>query len=239
MSRGRKRLLLAAAVLLAWLAALRWGNEIAIALESDAASISHGTPANGWLEHGKRLPARGENFRAYSALGTLLGRNSVHGDVRAAVLDAYAALADSRPVTRYVYAETGWPSGGRFRPHRTHRNGMAVDFHVPVVDADGNSRWLPSHVLNKWGYGLEFDTEGRLDELLIDFEAIADHLLALEAAARRHDLRIESVIFDPPLHAKLFGTRNGQRLRDRVRFSQRSAWVRHDEHYHVVFATAR
>lgn len=239
MRRRRRRFLLAALALLGWLAVLRWGNEIAIAMESDAASVSYGTPGNGRLVNGKRLPGRGENFRAYSSLGTLLGRNTVHGDVRGAVLEAYASLAEARPATRYVYAETGWPQGGRMRPHRTHRNGMAVDFHVPVMDAEGVSRWIPSHAFNKWGYGLEFDAEGRLDELQIDFDALAAHLLALDMAAGRHGLRIGVVIFDQPLHSKLFAAQGGQRLRDRIPFSQRPAWVRHDEHYHVVFVADR
>ncbi|MBW8310835.1 MAG: hypothetical protein K0M64_02265 [Rhizobium sp.] len=239
MSQAGKRLLFIAGLLLAWLALLRWGNDLAILLEDDATSRSHGTPADGWLENGKRLPSRGDNFRAYSSLGTLLGRNAVHGSVRDSVVDAYAALAASHPATRYVYAETGWPSGGRFRPHRTHSNGLAVDFHVPVVDIEGTSRWLPTYPWNQWGYGLEFDSEGRLGALRIDYDAMAAHLLALDDAARNHGLRLEVVIFDPPLHAPLFAAKGGARLRDRVRFSQRPAWVRHDEHYHVVFAAAR
>jgi len=239
-TRTRKRwLLLFAGLLLAWLAILRWGNDVVIALEDDAPSRSHGTPANGRLENGKRLPSRGENFRAYSSLGTLLGRNAVHHAVRDTIRDAYADLAVARPESRFVYAETGWPSGGRFRPHRTHRNGMAVDFHVPVMDAGGDPRWLPTYPWNQWGYGLEFDTEGRLDDLRIDFEAMAAHLLALEAAARDNGLRIEVVIFDPPMHAALFAAEGMAALHRRVRFSPQAAWIRHDEHYHVVFAPAR
>jgi hypothetical protein len=60
----RSRWLFAGALLLAWLAALRWGNDVAILLEDDAPSRSHGTPGSGRLENGKRLPSRGENFRA-------------------------------------------------------------------------------------------------------------------------------------------------------------------------------
>ena len=239
MSRRRKRWLLLLGVLLAWLAILRWGNDLAIALQDDAPSRSHGTPGNGRLENGKRLPSRGDNFRAYSSLGTLLGRNAVHHAVRDAVVDAYAALAVSQPRNRYVYAESGWPSGGRFRPHRTLRNGMAVDFHVPVVDAGGEPRWLPTYPWNQWGYRLEFDGRGRLGRLRIDFDAMAAHLQALEEAARDHGLRIEVVIFDPPLHAALFSAQGMDALRTRVRFTPRAAWVRHDEHYHVVFAPAR
>ena len=239
MTRTRRRWWLWVGLLLAWLAALRWGNDVAIALEGEAPSRSHGTPANGRLENGKRLPSRGDNFRAYSSLGTLLGRNAVHGAVRDAVVDAYAALAASRPEARFVYAETGWPNGGRLRPHVTHRNGMAVDFHVPVSDTDGDPRWLPTYPWNLWGYGLEFDAQGRLDDLRIDFDAMAAHLLALEAAGQKRGLRIEVVIFDPPMHRLLFAAEGMAAMRSRVRFTPREAWVRHDEHYPVVFAPAR
>jgi len=119
---------------------LRFGNTVAIALESPRPSRSIGTPAQGELHDGKRLPSRGENFRAYSDLGALLGRNAVHHKVRDAVLEAYAELARDHADVTFVYGETGWPGGGRFEPHRTHQNGMAVDFFVPVRDRDGRAR---------------------------------------------------------------------------------------------------
>ncbi|MGH7674652.1 MAG: hypothetical protein ACREMV_05210, partial [Gemmatimonadales bacterium] len=74
-----------------------FGNDLLRALESAAPSRAIGTPRNGRLEYGKRLPTTGPNFRAYSRLAVLLGRASVHGSVRAAVLDAYAQLAAQRP----------------------------------------------------------------------------------------------------------------------------------------------
>lgn len=160
----------------------------------------------------------------------------MHGDVRAALLDAYATLAAARPDDCYVYGETGWPEGGRFRPHRTHRNGMAVDFFVPVTDADAAPHCLGTHALNRWGYDIEFDADGRSGSDRIDFAAMAAHLHALADAAAANGLRIDTVIFDPALHRALFAAPGGDRLRGRMRFSPRQAWVRHDEHYHVVFA---
>jgi penicillin-insensitive murein endopeptidase len=234
-TRGRRLPIAAAVALFAWLAVLRWGNDLAIAFETDAPSVSHGTPADGRLEHGKRLPTRGDNFRAYSEFGALLGRVAVHSRVRDTVIAGYATVARTLPDRRFVYGETGWPSGGRFRPHRTHRNGMAVDFHVPVLAADGAPVELPTHPFNRWGYDVEFDRDGRAGDLRIDYPAMAAHLLALADAAAAHGLRIETVIFDPALHAALFRAPGGDALRRRVPFSPRPAWVRHDEHYHVVF----
>jgi penicillin-insensitive murein endopeptidase len=231
----RRGPVLAGLCLLGLVLLLRYGNSLAIALESPQPSRSLGTPARGELQHGKRLPSRGDNFRAYSDLGALLGRNAVHGKVRAAMLDAYAQLARDQADVTYVYGETGWPGGGRFAPHRTHQNGLAVDFFVPVRDDQGRPQAVPTHAFNRYGYDLEFNTQGRMAGYRIDFPAMAAHLEALRVAGRRHGLDIQVVIFDPRLQPALFASRGGGNLRGRMNFSRRDAWVRHDEHYHVVF----
>ncbi len=211
-----------------------FGNDVLRAVESDAPSVSHGTASDGWLEHGKRLPSAGENFRTYSRLGALLGRNAVHERVHDAILDSYATLAaDSKTAAlRFVYGETGWPSGGSFRPHKTHRNGLSVDFMTPVVSEAGRSVPLPTSVFNLWGYREEFDAEGRLGDLRIDYEALGFHLLALDRVAQTNGLRIRRVIFDPQLQPYLFEAMPEVR---RLSFSERRSWVRHDEHYHIDF----
>jgi penicillin-insensitive murein endopeptidase len=231
----RRGPVLAGLCLLGLVLLLRYGNSLAIALESPQPSRSLGTPARGELQHGKRLPSRGDNFRAYSDLGALLGRNAVHGKVRAAMLDAYAQLARDQADVTYVYGETGWPGGGRFAPHRTHQNGLAVDFFVPVRDDEGRPQAVPTHAFNRYGYDLEFNARGRMPGYRIDFPAMAAHLEALRSAGRRHGLDIEVVIFDPRLQPELLASRGGENLRGRMNFSRRDAWVRHDEHYHVVF----
>lgn len=203
-----------------------------------AGSVCYGTPANGRLEGGVRLPAKGDNFAPYSELGVGLGRTYVHERVARTVTAAYAALAALRPETVYVYGETGLAQGGRFEPHRTHRNGLSVDFMVPVLDAQGRSVPLPTAAGNRFGYDLEFDAQARAGELRIDFDAIAAHLLALHAAAAEEGIRIGRVIFDPAYLPRLFAAERGEAVRRRIAFMQRPAWVRHDEHYHVDFELA-
>lgn len=236
-SRSRRRWSVAIVALIASiLMAIDFGNDLAITCESAAPSRSIGTPENGRLENGKRLPSRGRNFRVYSDLGALIGRNTVHDAVRRSVVEAYEAMEQSRPASRFVYGETGWPSGGPFPPHKTHQNGMAVDFFVPVLDAWGRPFFLPTGVLNKFGYSIEFDAQGRWNEYQIDFNALADHLAALADAAHAHGLRIELVIFEKELRDRLFATTAGKALAKTMPFSRSRPWVRHDEHYHVVFA---
>jgi penicillin-insensitive murein endopeptidase len=236
--KRRSVLLATGLVLLCGSATIWFGNDVALSLESSAPSRSIGTVAKGRLENGKRLPASGPNFRSYSRLGALLGRTVVHSAVRVAVLEAYGELARTRPELRFVYGETGWPSGGRFRPHRTHQNGLCVDFMVPVRRGVGSPAELPTPVWLKFGYGIEFDQRGRYRDLSIDFQAILAHLGALERAAGRHGLAIQRVIFAPEFHRFLAATSEGQALLRRLPFSSGDVWVRHDEHYHVEFRLA-
>jgi len=134
-----------------------------------------------------------------------------------------------------VYGETGWLSGGRFRPHRTHQNGLSVDFFVPVRNKAGESVPLPTRATERFGYDLEFDAQGKLGELTIDFEALAEHLYQLQVSAAAKGAGIALVILDPPYLPLLFATRRGVYLREKVPFMKGRAWVRHDEHYHVDF----
>lgn len=121
------------------------------------------------------------------------------------------------------------------RPHRTHQNGLSVDFMVPVLDARGRSVPLPSSPLNKFGYGLEFDASSKSGELHIDYAALAEHLYALKEAARKHKVGIALVIFDPALKPVLLKTARGKEL-ESLPFMKGKPWIRHDEHYHVDFA---
>ncbi len=231
------RRLLLPAVLLPVSAAVVFCLYVAwLGLDVGAPSVCRGSVASGTLERGRRLRYSGENYRAYSLAGFLAGRTFVHGSVRDTMRDAYAELAKSHPELRFVYAESGWPWGGRFAPHRTHANGTAADFHVPVRTEDGQVAELPTHAFNRFGYSVEFDGAGRYGSYRIDFEAMGLHLLALERAARANGIRIQRVIFDPALQPKLAAAPSGALAMSRVPFSKTQAWVRHDEHYHVDFA---
>ncbi len=198
-------------------------------------SICYGTVANGRLEDAVKLPEEGANFQPYSALGVTLGRTHVHSTVRDVVVDAYAALEKSASGKVFVYGETGWAAGGRIRPHRTHQNGLSVDFMVPVLDEKGRSVPLPGALTNRYGYDIEFDREGRYEHLWIDFDAVAEHLYQLDRAARRRGTGLRLVIFDATYLPHLFATKRGRYLRENVPFMKGRPWVRHDEHYHVDF----
>ncbi|MEO0560349.1 MAG: penicillin-insensitive murein endopeptidase [Bacteroidota bacterium] len=234
MSKRSRRLLALSAVGVGLWLIVYVGNDALRQLESDAPSESLGQTNNGSLVNGKRLPSSGPGFATYSRLGSLLGRTATHHRVRDAVLDAYAAVYAEHPEVTLLYGETGWPSGGSFRPHRTHQNGLSVDFMVPVLRA-GEPDVLPTHVFTKWGYGIDFDDDGQNGDLAIDFEMLAEHLHQLDLATQAHGLTIEVVILAPSLQDELAATERGAEITQRLRFSRNPSWVRHDDHIHVDF----
>jgi penicillin-insensitive murein DD-endopeptidase len=200
-----------------------------------AGSICYGTPEKGRLDNGVKLPSSGSNFSTYSVLGSTLGRTAVHQTVALVIIDAYKALETSATGKYFVYGETGWPSGGSFKPHKTHQNGLSVDFMVPVIDASAKSVPLPTSAFNKYGYDIEFTSDGRFGELTIDFEAIAAHIWELDKAAKTRGIKLRRVIFDNELQLGLHKTKHWPYLRDNVIFSRKRPWIRHDEHYHIDF----
>ncbi|WP_230425612.1 penicillin-insensitive murein endopeptidase [Spartinivicinus ruber] len=199
-------------------------------------STCYGTTANGRLENAVLLPSEGENFIGYSSIARLAGRTYVHSAVKAIILNAYAQLKQELPDKVFKYAETGFAKGGKFTPHKTHQNGLSVDFMVPVVNSKGESVHLPTTPFNKFGYDIEFNKSGVFEKYKIDYGALAAHLVALHKAAGKQGHDIWRVIFDPSLQPHLFKTKYGSYLRNNIQFSKKRSWVRHDEHYHVDFA---
>ena len=198
-------------------------------------STCHGTTSKGFLEHGMQLPAEGANFEGYSTVARLAGRTYVHSSVEKIIVAAYRDLEEEQPTKVYKYAETGYEEGGQFKPHKTHRNGLSVDFMTPVINQEGESVHLPTHPLNKFGYDIEFDSNDQYDGLSIDYEAIAAHIVALHKQAKVQGYDLWRVIFDPKLQPNLYKTPYAEYLKTNIQFSSKRAWVRHDEHYHVDF----
>ena len=208
---------------------------IGAATASAAGSRCHGSVNRGSIDGSVQLPPEGANFTAYSALAISMGRNHVHSEVSAIILDAYAKLERTAPGSQYVYGESGNEFGGRFRPHRTHQNGLSVDFFVPVRDKDDRPARLPTPATQRFGYDIEFDKNARYGAYSIDFAAMAEHLYQLDQAARARGHGIALVIFDTAYLPRLFATPRGTELK-RLNFMKGKPWVRHDEHYHVDFA---
>ena len=210
-------------------------HELAASL-AQAESICYGSRASGRLEKGETLPRSGPNFRSYSDIGWLAGRTFVHSKVNRVVVNGYKALQSIQPQKKFVYGETGWKQGGKFKPHKTHQNGLSVDLMVPVVERkSGFSVYMPTSVFNKWGYDIEFDRNGFYKDISIDFEALAHLIEQIHKAAIDESIGIEQVIFDPLLISKLHSTSQGNFIRKNIKIPNKKSWVRHDEHIHIDF----
>ncbi len=205
-------------------------------LASAAPSQCYGTVSNGKIERAVQLSDSGSNYSSYSSLGTGLGRTYVHSTVKTIVEAAFTQVEKVLPNAKFVYGETGWQSGGKFRPHRTHQNGTSVDFFVPVKTKNGESVRLPTNAANKFGYEIEFDANGRYGDYQIDFAALAEHLYQLHIAAKANGKGITLVIIEPSYLPFLFATNRGAYLKSSLPFMKGKPWVRHDEHYHIDFA---
>lgn len=205
-----------------------------LAFAANADSTCFGTTSNGRLEAGCKLPASGENFSTYSRVLRAAGRTYVHCDVQEILLDAYRALQESLPGTVFVYGETGKRLGGSFPPHKTHQNGLSVDFMTPILDENGRSVALPTNVFNKYGYDIDFTLDGRHEDKRVDFEAIAAHVAAIRTASEAAGVKIWRVIFDPKMQPALKATVAWPKIAT-LKFSRKRSWVRHDDHYHVDF----
>lgn len=207
-----------------------FGHEI-----SAEESVCYGTTSDGRLENAVKLPSSGNNFEGYSSVARLAGRTYVHSKVKEIILAAYKELETDQPSKVFKYAETGYKEGGQFKPHKTHRNGLSVDFMVPVLDKAGNSTHLPTNPLNKFGYNIEFDSNSKYEHFTIDYEAMAAHLVALHKESRKRGYDLWRVIFDPQMQPNLMKTQYSDYLSENIQFSKKRSWVRHDEHYHVDF----
>jgi penicillin-insensitive murein endopeptidase len=212
---------------------LRIFPNMLLAGESDKASKSVGSVRDGSLVNGKRIRFSGPNFTTYSFFGYLAGRTFVHDKVRKTVIETYQKCEKALPDIEFVLMETGHRNGGKFSPHRTHQNGLSVDFMTPLLK--GGKPYNAHHVFTGFGYGYVFDNQGKVDDLEIDYETTAKHLLLLHETAQANGLRIKKVIFDPVLQPYLFKTPSGKKLKGKFYFTRGRVTFRHDDHYHVDF----
>lgn len=206
----------------------------------DAPSKSTGSVSNGTLQNGKLLPFNGSNFTYFDRVSYLASRGFTCDFVAETITKSYARLEVVHPKRRFYLMEMSNKEGGKISPHRTHQNGLSVDFMMPKLK---NSE--PDYSLDTLGrmhYLLEFDNSGAYEEdksISIDFDLIAEHLLILNEEAIRLGSKIEKVIIKVEYKDELFGTPNGKKLKESgiyiVQGLNPLINRLHDDHYHVDF----
>lgn len=200
---------------------------------------STGSVSNGSLKNGTLLPFEGANFQYFDTTSYLEGRAFTHQLVAQTLLDTYKILAESLE-RKWFLMELSNEHGGKIFPHRTHQNGISVDFMSPLKK-DGED-YFELDYTGAQHYMLEFDNDGKLEDdssVSLDFNQIAYHLIVLDEQARKHGLKIEKVIFKMELRDELFATPNGKKLLEKNIYVTRNLTPLinslHDDHYHVDF----
>jgi penicillin-insensitive murein DD-endopeptidase len=203
-------------------------------------SRSIGTVGRGSLENGRILPFSGNNFHYFDTNSYLQNRCFVHEKVYGTLLGSYRRLEALTPGKHYGIMECSKKHGGRIYPHRTHQNGLSVDFMTPLLK-DGKPYTGLDHT-GAMHYLMDFDGNGRYNEdpsVTIDFETMASHLLAVIGEAQKHGLKVEKIIWKMQLRDELFAAESGKKLHATGVYvtTHLSPLINalHDDHYHVDF----
>jgi len=203
-------------------------------------SQSIGTPGKGSLKNGKLIPFKGHNFTYFDTQSYLNGRAFLNDKVLKSMLAAYKKFETLLPNRMFYVMECSNQNGGKLFPHRTHQNGLSVDFMMPLIK-DGK----PFYGLDTLGgdhYFLEFDNDGIYKEdpsISIDFNLVAQHILVLTKTAKLIGVKISKVIINTDLKDELFSTNFGKTLKtsDVYVVQKLSPLINslHDDHYHIDF----
>lgn len=203
-------------------------------------SISIGTVSNGSILHAKLLPFSGANYQYFDRWSYLNGRAFLNGYVLNTVLNSYAHLNGKLPNRTFKVMECAHKKGGKLFPHRTHQNGLSVDFMMPL-----QKEGKPYYGLDDKGvkhYLLQFDDAGRYEKdksISIDFDLVAQHIIELNKQAIKQGFKIKKVIIKIELKDDLFKTKHGKLLKKSGIYLVQGLTPKindlHDDHYHIDF----
>lgn len=204
----------------------------------DTVSESIGNVSNGSLKHGKLVPYKGRNFMYFDRTSYLEGRAFLNDLALMSMLGMYDSLLTVLPQRYFNVMECSHEHGGKMFPHRTHQNGLSIDFMMPLLK-DGK----PYYGLDTIGlehYTLEFDDAGRYVKdttISIDFDLVARQILILNHFAKQNGLAVFKLIIKIELKEELFATKYGQILKASdiyvVRGLSPIINALHDDHFHI------
>lgn len=207
---------------------------------NNKASQSHGTVQKGSLENGKLIPYSGDNFSYFDTTSYLNGRAFVHGKLYHTIIDSYKDVQSAFPEHNFVLMECSNKNGGKIWPHRTHQNGLSVDFGMPLYKS--NSHFDSLDLIGPSHYFLEFDDDGRWIEnkkVNINFEIVAKHILTLQKVGKEQGINVKKVIIKTELKDDLFAGKYGKKLQTSgiyvVKRLEPLINRLHDDHYHIDF----
>lgn len=216
------------------------GEYISNYKEDSLPSESVGSVSSGKLINGKLMPFSGSNFFYFDTISYLNNRGFTNLKVRNTVVDTYIQLQKEVPNRNFVLMECSNKEGEKMFPHRTHQNGLSVDFMMPLLK--DNKPYYKLDSIGASHYWLEFDDDGKLikdKSVGVDFNIVAQHILLLEEQARLNGLKIKKIIIKTEFKDELFNTEFGKQLQNSSIYIVQSLTPLinsiHDDHYHIDF----
>ena len=207
---------------------------------NDLPSQSIGTTGKGSLKNGKLIPFKGNNFTYFDTQSYLNGRAFLNDKVLKTLLGAYKEFETLLPNRMFYVMECSNQHGGKMFPHKTHQNGLSIDFMMPLIK--NRKPYYGLDTLEGDHYFLEFDNSGKLKDdptISIDFNLVAQHILVLNKVANLMGVKISKVIINTDLKNELFATSNGKTLKTSGIYvvQKLSPLINslHDDHYHIDF----
>lgn len=207
---------------------------------NDKTSKSTGAVSNGKMTNGKLIPFYGKNFSYFDKGSYLGGRGFVNSKVLATILGSYKQLESLVPDRHFYIMESANKEGGKLYPHRTHQNGLSVDFMMPLIKE--NKPYYKLDTIGTSHYLLSFNDSGKYGydtSIKVDFNLIAKHILILNEKAKIEGLKIKKVIIKIEYKDELFATEYGKKLKNSgvyvVKGLSKLVNSMHDEHYHIDF----
>ena len=102
-------------------------------------SKARGSVRNGSLENAYLLPYSGQNFRYFSPFSYyILNNGYLHATVAGIALYSYKECETTCPGVDFRMMECANKEGGKMLIHRTHQNGLSIDFMVPKKNQHKN-----------------------------------------------------------------------------------------------------
>ncbi len=209
--------------------------------KNDGISKSEGKVSKGSLTNAYKIPYSGDNYSFFSPFSYyILRRSYVNSKVHKTIIDSYKQCETDCPGIKFRVMECSNKKGGKAFPHKTHQNGLSVDFMTPLVKNGKQYKFYDR--IRIWRYLMNFDSKGNAninENIKIDFDAMAKHIINLDKSARKNGLKIKIVIFKLNLKDDLYKSKYGKKLKRRgiyfARHLSKKIDMLHDDHYHIDF----
>ena len=208
--------------------------------ENSTPSISLGTVSNGSLQNGKLIPFKGKNFYYFDTSSYINERAFVNDKLKKVIIATYKQLDTLFPSRNFVVMECSNKNGGKISPHKTHQNGLSIDFMIPLMK--NNKAYYALDSLGANHYLLNFENNGCYSQdksISVDFNLLAKYISTIEKNARKQGLKISKVILKTEYKNHLFASTNGENLKKMNIYFAMSLTpllnALHDDHFHVDF----